>query len=58
VAEMPANTELACPPQLESIKTVKVFFVYIPTKEITETIRGPCLNEGIHPLIEKNQLKL
>ncbi len=55
---MPANTGLACPPQLESIKTVKVFFVYIPTKEITETIRRPCLNEGIHPLIEKNQLKL
>ena len=55
---MPANAGLACPPQLESIKTVKVFFVYIPAKEITETIRGPCLNEGIHPLIEKNQLKL
>jgi len=55
---MPANTGLACPPQLKSINTRRDFLVYIPTKEVTETIRGLCLNGGIHPLIEKNQLKL
>ena len=40
---MPANTGLACPPQLKSINTVRVFFVYIPKKKVTESIHWLCL---------------
>jgi hypothetical protein len=45
VAEMPANTGLACPPQLKSINTRRGFLLYIPTNRVTETIHFRCVKK-------------
>ncbi len=42
---MPANTGLACPPQLKSINTRRDFFVYIPTNRVAETIHFRCVKK-------------
>jgi hypothetical protein len=55
---MPANTGLACPPQLKSINTRRDFLVYIPANRVTETIHFRCVKKERKKEEEKSRVLL